>query len=188
MHSDRIGRTKKGNCIVNTPLLIIAILNKAVGSGVIHISPGQSQLDFKMDPIDEAKLNSVLRGLKREYQYSWAESIEGGLDLLVQQPRWSQAEIVLIDLPIVESHRQQLGQRINRDDLPQLQALSGLKSTHRDEASPRIVIGIFAKDDEGVPLIGAGCDVICELESLADTITEQLEQVRTRLAWRRKIP
>ena len=73
------------------------------------------------------------------------------------------------------------------EDMPPLPGLIDIKAIHRDEASPRIVIGIFAKDDEGVPLIGAGCDVICGLESLADTITEQLEQVRTRLAWRRKI-
>lgn len=171
---------------MSSPLLIIAILNKEIGLGAISITPGQTQHDFKMNPIDEAKLNSVLRGLKREYQYSWTESIESGLDLLVQQPRWSQAKIVLIDLPTVQSSLRQKAVGFN-DDLPPLQELIDIKIRHRDEASPRIVIGIFAKDDEGVPLIAAGCDVICELDNLADTVTEQLEQVRTRLAWKKKI-
>lgn len=172
---------------MSSPLLIIAALNKTVGLGAISIKLGQStKLDFTMNPIDEDQLESALGGLKRPWKYSWVETIDQGLELIREQPEWRQAEILLIDLPTIRAGRLQEGSRAGRDDLPPLKRAHELKSVGREDTSPRIIIGIFADDAEGIEMLSAGCNLICPLEELAETIKEQLAFSERKFTWKRK--
>ena len=160
---------------MNQQVRIIALLKQEVGSVAINLSAAAlRQPGFEFNSIGNFDLTHALQGLGREYQLCRIGSIEDCLTTLGQKPEWRTAAFVLIDPATVQACRP-----AGQDDEEPLDGLMRLRSEHCSAESGRFIIGVFARDDEAVGLINAGCHEAWSLDDLAKSINSQLaEQCR----------